>query len=147
MLKAQIIGHLGADAIVSNVNGRTVINVNVAHSESWVDNNGVKNQKSVWVGLSYWTEKTAIAQYLKKGVQIYAEGGIEGRLYKPQNGEPQAQLAMRVMNIQLLGGPNNQSTTSTDENKRTIATEGNNHYHSERMNTSTDDFGKDDLAF
>jgi single-strand DNA-binding protein len=115
MLKATLIGHCGNDATVSNVNGKTVINLNVAHSESWVDNQGVKNQRSIWVGLSYWTEKTGIAQYLKKGVQIYAEGGIEPRLYKPQAGEPQAQLAMRVTNIQLLGSPQNQQSQPQGE--------------------------------
>ena len=32
MLKTQAIGHLGNDAVVNNVNGKNVINFNVAHS-------------------------------------------------------------------------------------------------------------------
>lgn len=59
MLKNLILGHLGKDAVVSNVNGKTVINFNVAHSENWTDNAGVKNQKTTWVGCSYWTEKNS----------------------------------------------------------------------------------------
>lgn len=111
MLKNLIIGHLGKDAVVSNVNGNTVINFNVAHSESWTDNNGVKNQKSIWVGCSYWTEKTGIAQYLKSGTQVYIEGNADCKTYQNAKGGVQAQLTCKVITIQLIGG--NKETQST----------------------------------
>ncbi len=106
MLKAQIIGHLGSDAQVNNVSGKTVININVAHSETWTGNDGVKNQKTVWVDCAYWTERTAIAQYLKKGTQVYVEGGIEAKTYQNRNGITESKLVCRVMSIQLLGSGN-----------------------------------------
>jgi single-strand DNA-binding protein len=105
MLQAQLIGHLGKDCMVNNVNGKSVINFNVAHSEQWTDAQGVKNTRSIWVDCSYWTDKTSIAQYLKKGTQVFVQGNIDSRVYTPPNGgQPTSQITCRVMNVQLLGG-------------------------------------------
>ena len=35
MIKLQVIGNLGRDAVMNNVNGKTVINFTVAHSEKY----------------------------------------------------------------------------------------------------------------
>ena len=40
MIKLQIIGNLGADCIQKEINGKTVINFNVAHSEKYKDAQG-----------------------------------------------------------------------------------------------------------
>ncbi len=37
MIKIQVIGHLGKDCTVNNVNGKNVINFSVAHSEKYKD--------------------------------------------------------------------------------------------------------------
>ena len=37
MIKLQVIGNLGADCIQKEINGKTVINFNVAHSEKFKD--------------------------------------------------------------------------------------------------------------
>jgi len=103
MLKAQILGHLGNDCQVSNVNGVTVINFNCCHSEKYKNKEGVIVNKSVWVNCSYFTEKTAIAAYLKKGTQIYAEGTISADIYKNKEGQSIPQLRLRVNMVQLLG--------------------------------------------
>ena len=66
MIKLQVIGHLGKDGVVNNVNGKNVINFTVAHSEKYRDAQGVQKDKTLWVDCAYWTEKTAIAPYLKK---------------------------------------------------------------------------------
>ncbi len=106
MLKMQMIGHLGNDCQQNNVSGKSVINMNVAHSESWTDNTGVKKQRTIWVECAYWTEKTGIAQYLKKGTQVYVEGSFESKTYQTNSGETQAKITCRVMSIQLLGSGN-----------------------------------------
>ena len=40
MIKMQVIGHLGQDATVNNVNGKSVINFSVAHSEKYKNKDG-----------------------------------------------------------------------------------------------------------
>ena len=105
MIKMQLIGHLGQDAVVNNVNGKTVINFSVAHSEKFKNKEGVEVNKSVWVSAAYWTDRTAVAPYLKKGSQVYVEGSPEAKTYKNQNtNEVMPQLSLRVTNIQLIGG-------------------------------------------
>jgi len=104
MLKAQILGHLGNDCQVSSVNGVTVVNFNCCHTEKYKNKEGVLVSKSVWVNCSWFTEKTAIAQYLKKGTQIYAEGTPSVDIYKNKEGQSTPQLRLRVNMVQLLGG-------------------------------------------
>lgn len=104
MIKLQIVGNLGADCIQKEVNGKTVINFNVAHSEKFKDGQGNLVEKTIWVNCAYWTDKTAIAQYLTKGKTVYAEGSPEADGYTNKDGQVAATLRMRVQNIQLLGG-------------------------------------------
>lgn len=115
MIKLTLIGHLGQDATVNNVNGKTVINFSVAHSEKFKNKEGVEVNKSVWVSCAYWTDRTAVAAYLKKGTQIYVEGAPEAKTYRNQNtNEVMPQLSLRVTSIQLLSSnkPTNQQDNS-----------------------------------
>ena len=52
----------------------------------------------------YWTDRTAIAQYLTKGKQVYVEGKPEVRAYQKNDGTAGASLSMTVREVQLLGG-------------------------------------------
>lgn len=111
MVKLQIIGHLGQDATVNNVNGKSVINFSVAHSEKYKNKEGVEVNKSVWVSCAYWTDKTNVVNYLKKGTQVYAEGAPEAKTYRNQTtNEVMPQLSLRVTSIQLLSSNKTQNT-------------------------------------
>ena len=104
MIKLQIVGHLGKDAIVKEVNGKNVINFSVAHSEKYKDGQGVLKEKTTWVECAYWTDRTAVAPYLTKGTLVYTEGSPEAEAYTNREGQNAATLRMRVMNLQLLSG-------------------------------------------
>jgi single-strand DNA-binding protein len=106
MIKLQIIGHLGADCTTNEVSGRTVINFRVAHSEKFKNSQGVVVDKTTWVSCAYWTDRNAIAQYLKKGQLVYAEGSPEAEAYMNKENQAAAALKMNVFRIQLLGGKN-----------------------------------------
>jgi single-strand DNA-binding protein len=102
MIKMQVIGHLGQDATVNNVNGKSVINFSVAHSEKYKNKDGLEVNKSIWVSAAYWTDRTAIAPYLKKGTQVYLEGVPEAKTYTNKNNETLPQLNLRVVSLTLL---------------------------------------------
>ncbi|MEO6229383.1 MAG: single-stranded DNA-binding protein [Ferruginibacter sp.] len=104
MIKLQIVGNLGKDCIVKEVNGKNVINFSVAHSERYKDSQGNQKERTTWVECAYWTDKTAVAQYLTKGKTVYAEGSPEADAYVNKDNQASATLRMRVQNIQLLGG-------------------------------------------
>jgi len=115
MIKLQIIGNLGADCIQKEINGKTVINFNVAHSEKFKDAQGNPKERTTWVNCAYWTDRTAVAQYLTKGRTVYAEGSPEAEAYTNKEGQPAATLRMRVQTVQLLGG-NTDAPGSTGNN-------------------------------
>lgn len=101
MLKMTVIGHIGKDAEVKYHGTESVINFSVAHTDKWKDN-GVAKERTTWVSCSWWVESTTVAQYMKKGTQVYIEGVPEAKVYKNKQGEPQPYLNLRVFSLQLL---------------------------------------------
>ena len=112
MIKLQIVGNLGKDCIVKEVNGKSVINFSVAHTERFKDSTGNLKERTTWVECAYWTDRTAVAPYLKKGQMVYAEGSPEADAYMNKENQAAPTLRMRVQNLQLLG-KNDSSQTGT----------------------------------
>src|SRR5678816_1887375 len=103
MIKLMVIGNLGKDCIVNTVNGKNVINFSVANTEKFKDSTGAQREKTTWVECAYWTDRTGLAPYLKKGQQVYAEGTPEVRTYQTNDGKSGASLSLRVQTVQLVG--------------------------------------------
>jgi len=119
MIKLQIIGNLGKDCVVNTVSGKNVINFTVAHTEKYKDSQGINQEKTTWVDCAYWTDRTAIAQYLTKGKQVFVEGNPEVRTFTRQDGTSGASLSLRVREVQLLSGgsrDNNSGSTPSYSN-------------------------------
>lgn len=106
MIKMQVIGRLGKDCVVNTVNGKNVMNFTVAHSEKYKDSQGNLQEKTIWVDCAYWNDRTAVAQYLTKGTQVYVEGQPEARSFQRNDGTPGSSLSLRVREVQLLGSKN-----------------------------------------
>ncbi|MGF7230928.1 single-stranded DNA-binding protein [Arachidicoccus sp.] len=144
MIKLQVIGNLGRDCTVNNVNGRTVINFSVAHTERYRDSTtGEMKPRTTWVECAYWTDKTAIAPYLKKGSLVYAEGNPDTRTYQTQDGNNKTSLTLRIQNVQLLGSRNNNESHSGDSGTG-IGNDAASNTHSA---SDPVDEGADDLPF
>ena len=140
MIKLQVIGNLGKDAQVNNVNGKSVINFNVAHTERFKDAQGNQKDRTTWVDCSYWTDRTAVAPYLKKGTQVYVEGTPDVRTYTTADGRNGASLTLRIASVQLLGGKSNGGeTTSPDQSAGAT--------YAPNSSITNDDSMADDLPF
>lgn len=113
MIKMQVIGNLGKDCITNTVNGKTVMNFNIAHTEKFRDSTGQQKDKTTWVECAYWSDKTGVAPYLKKGTMVYAEGAPDVRHFTRNDGTPGASLTLRVFSVQLLGSGNRNETSET----------------------------------
>jgi single-strand DNA-binding protein len=124
MIKLQVIGNLGKDCVVKEVNGRQVINFSVAHSERYKDSAGNQKERTIWVECAYWTDRTAVAQYLTKGRTVYAEGTPEADAYTNKEGQPAATLRMRVQNVQLLGNNAGEGTSNSSSASSSMASTG-----------------------
>jgi single-strand DNA-binding protein len=99
----MVIGHLGRDAVVKVVGETSVINFSLAHTESFKDRTGTKQEKTTWVECAKWGDNTAVAAYLNKGGQVFVEGTPEIRMFEKTDGTNGTSLVLRVLNLQLLG--------------------------------------------
>ena len=139
----QVIGNLGKDCLTNTVNGKSVINFNVAHTEKFKDNSGAQKDKTIWVECAYWTDRTAVAAYLKKGTQVYVEGTPDVRTYAKNDGTTGVSLSLRVFSVQLLGGKGNDSGSGPSDNYSSSQSNSNTHVQSNNEVTES----VDDLPF
>lgn len=104
MLKACLIGNLGADAQVKTANGREFVTFRVAHSWDFTSQDGTVNSGTIWVDCIGNNLKGVVA-YLKKGTQVYVEGDISLRVYSSKQDRcMKAGLTIHVQSVQLIGG-------------------------------------------
>jgi single-strand DNA-binding protein len=64
------------------------------------------------VECAYWSDRTGVAPYLKKGTQVYVEGTPEIKTYPKKDGTTGASLNLRVVQVQLLGSANRNESMS-----------------------------------
>lgn len=104
MLKANLIGNLGADAEVKSANGREFVTFRVAHSWNFTASDGTNNSGTIWVDC-IGTNLKGVIDYLKKGTQVYVDGSISLRVYSSKQDKcMKAGLTIHVENVQLIGG-------------------------------------------
>src|SRR5690606_20671167 len=103
MQRLEIIGHIGKDAEVKDFNTNQVINFPVAVSESYTDKNGEKVTNTTWYEVSKWGNSTKIAEYLKKGTQVFISGKPGARAWKKEDGSIVTVLCLNASDIKLLG--------------------------------------------
>lgn len=103
MLQAILIGHIGADAITKNENGREFTTFRVAHSERWEDEQGNRKEQTTWVDC-IMNGKPAVADYLRKGQLVFISGSLRTRVYSSAKDRcMKAGITISVRTIELLG--------------------------------------------
>lgn len=114
MLKASVIGNLGADAVVRHTNGNNAIGFSVAHNEKYKDKDGNAHERTIWVNCTIWREReTSLVNYLKKGQMVYLEGTPSVSVYRNRDGQPTADFSLRVTKLELLGGKSDREQQPT----------------------------------
>lgn len=112
MIKIQLIGHLGKNAVLHDVNGKQVLNFSVAHNERFKNAQGVTQERTIWAECALWAPN-AVGAYLLQGTYVFVEGVPFLDLYTSQSGAPACALKVRVTNVQLLShGPKPEGKTS-----------------------------------
>ncbi len=101
--KVILIGNLGADPDVKRTqDGRPIVNLNIATSETWRDrNSGEKREKTEWHRVVIFNEglcKVA-EQYLKKGAKVYVEGQLQTRKWQDKDGQDKYSTEVVLQNF------------------------------------------------
>jgi len=106
MQRVELIGHIGQDAEVKDLGENQVINFSVAVTESYTNKQGEKISNTNWYECAKWGNNTTIAQYLKKGTQVFISGKPQSRAWQKEDGTLVSNLGVNVFNITLLGSKN-----------------------------------------
>lgn len=105
MVKLDIIGNLGADAMLQTYNGNKFVSFRVAHSEQWIDNKtGEVIHNTIWVSCSMNGDGGNLLQYLKKGQKVFVRGTPQfGTYSSPKTHKIECGINLFVREIELCG--------------------------------------------
>lgn len=124
MLQLTIVGHIGQNATINDVNGKKAINFTVAHSENFTNKQGVKETKTTWIKCVLWknsNDPAAIAPFLKQGTQVLLQGKPEVESYVNKEQKTVAVLKITVATIQLLSAKNSSQPTQPTQPNQPVA--------------------------
>ena len=98
MIKMQLIGTIGKDAEVKDVDKTKVINFSVAVNQGYGE-----KKTTLWVEAAKFGDKTTVANYLKKGTKVFISGEPTLHNWTSKTGSSGTSLKIRVNELELLG--------------------------------------------
>ena len=102
MNKVMLIGRVGEEPKVTALQNGTVANFSFATSDSYIDAQGNKQEKTEWHRLTAWGKTAEIVQkYIHKGDCLYVEGKIQYREYE-KNGEKRYATDIVIHELNML---------------------------------------------
>lgn len=105
MLKAEIIGNLGADAEIKSGDGYSFVSMRIANTEKWKDENDQEHSETQWVDVNWSKTDSSLIPFLKSGVKVYVRGFVRTRIYSSkQDRKMKAGLTINALEIELCGG-------------------------------------------
>lgn len=126
MFNVIVIGHLGADAVVQNANGKEFVSFRVAHTERFTDTSGQTSEQTTWIDC-VMNGRPKVVEYLRKGTMVYCSGAATLRLYDSAKYHcKMAGVQCRVLALQLLANPksNENSSEHADQPNNVAETNG-----------------------
>lgn len=102
--RVQLIGNVTKDPDVRQIpGGVTVATFSLATNYTWKDQSGQKQDKAEFHNLVAWRKLGEIvAQYVKKGSKIFAEGRIQTREWEGQDGAKRYKTEIILDNMIML---------------------------------------------
>jgi single-strand DNA-binding protein len=106
--KVILVGRLGQDPDIKyTASGDAVANLSLATSESWKDRQGVKQEKTEWHRVVAFKKLAEIiANFVRKGSQIYIEGKLQTRKWQDQSGQDRYTTEIVASQMQMLDSRN-----------------------------------------
>ena len=105
--KIILIGHVGQDAEVRYTpNGDSVASFSLAVSNRYTNREGQQIDDTEWFRINAWGSRAEfVGNYIKKGMNIYAEGRLKSNLYQDNAGETKVSLDVNAFEIQIVQDP------------------------------------------
>lgn len=104
--RVQLLGNLGADPeLRSTAGGKAVLKLRLATTESYLDNNRNRQERTEWHSCVVWGKRAeALSRFLTKGTRIFVEGGLRTSSYDDKDGNKRYKTEINVTNVVLCGG-------------------------------------------
>lgn len=99
--KMMIIGNLGADPELRYTpSGKAVTNLRVAVNDRSRGPDGEWVEETMWIGVEVWEQQAErLAEQLRKGNKIYAEGQLRSREFEGRDGQKRTSLELRFARV------------------------------------------------
>src|SRR3990170_3552042 len=101
--RVMLLGNLGADPELRQTNsGQAVLNMRLATSESYLDRNKVRQERTDWHNVVLWGRRAeALAKFLTKGTRLFVEGGLRTSSYQDRDGNKRWKTEVVASNVIL----------------------------------------------
>jgi single-strand DNA-binding protein len=109
MKQLTVIGHIGYDATIKEVNGSRFIEFSVAVNESYAKQDGTKVESTQW--FSCTSKNLKLTEYLKKGTQVHVQGNFNVSTYQDKNRNWCSGINVHATHVQLLTAKKVEETT------------------------------------
>lgn len=114
--KVILIGNVGSDVTVKEVNNNKVANFSLATSERYKDKDGQQVVNTDWHRVEIWRAGAEIAEkYVKKGMLLYVDGKITTKNYE-KDGVKHYVTAIIANNIRMLSIKHDNKLDANNEN-------------------------------
>jgi single-strand DNA-binding protein len=103
--RVMLLGNLGADPELRYTqSGQAVLNMRLATTESYLDRNKVRQERTDWHNVVLWGKRgEALAKFLSKGTTIFIEGGLRTSSYDDKDGNKRYKTEIHATNVILTG--------------------------------------------
>ena len=103
--RVMLLGNLGADPELRVTSGgQSVLKLRLATSESYLDKNRVRQERTEWHSVVVWGKRAeALGKFLTKGSRLFIEGGLRTSTYDDKEGNKKYRTEIVASNIILSG--------------------------------------------
>ncbi len=118
--KVMIIGRLGRDPELRyTTNGTPVTSLSVATDESYIDREGVRQERTEWHRVTVFQKQAELcSNYLVKGSLVYVEGSLQTRKWQDQSGQDRYTTEIKAQRVHFLDRRGANNNNNSGENAR-----------------------------
>jgi single-strand DNA-binding protein len=104
--RVLLLGNLGQDPeLRMTSNGQAVLKMRLATTESYLDKNRVRQERTEWHSVVLWGKRAeALGKFLTKGSRLFVEGGLRTSSYDDREGNKRYRTEVVASNVILAGG-------------------------------------------
>ncbi len=104
--RVTLLGNIGADPELRvTAGGQSVLKIRMATTESYLDKNRVKQEKTEWHSVVCWGKQAeALSKFLQKGSKIFVEGSLQTQSYDDKDGNKRFKTEVNAKSILMTGG-------------------------------------------